>query len=302
MKPGSIAHGLAILVAAVSVLLLIGIGGTVGQPAAIIVQGGFQTPESVLYDAAEDVYLVANINGGPAAADGNGFISRIGPEGQVLAIKWIDGTAAGVTLHAPKGMAIAGDTLYVADITAVRMFDRRTGQPKGSVPVPGATFLNDAAAAPGGSVYVTDSGFTASFSPSGSDAVHRIDRSGALTTAARGTHLRNPNGITVLPDGTVLLVGGGNDGEFYTLGPGGQRQNVRRLPSGGLDGVEALQGGVLLVSSWGASAVFRVAADGRAEAVVSGVRSPADIGYDGKRNRVLIPLFQDNRVVIQTLR
>jgi len=63
-----------------------------------------------------------------------------------------------------------------------------------------------------------------------------------------------------------------------------------------------LPGGVLLVSSWGASAVFRVAADGRAEAVVSNVRSPADIGYDGKRNRVLIPLFQDNRIVIQALR
>ena len=273
------------------------------QAQAVTVQGvGLQTPESVLYDAAEDVYLVSNINGSPTAADGNGFISRIGPEGQVLALKWIDGTVSSVTLHAPKGMAIVGDTLYVADITAVRMFDRRTGQPKGSVAVPGATFLNDAAAGPDGSVYATDSGFTAAFSPSGSDAVYRIDRAGALTTIARGTHLRNPNGITVLTDGTVLLVGGGNDGELFALGPGGQRVNVRRLPAGGLDGVEALPGGVLLVSSWGASAVFRVAADGRAEAVISNVRSPADIGYDGKRNRVLIPLFQDNRIVIQALR
>jgi sugar lactone lactonase YvrE len=268
--------------------------GAVAQAPSLTVQGvGLQTPESVLYDAAEDVYLVSNINGNPAAADGNGFISRIGPDGQVLALKWIDGTTSGVTLHAPKGMAIAGDTLYVADITAVRMFDRRSGQPKGSVAVPGATFLNDAAAGPDGSVYVTDSGFTASFTPSGSDAVHRIDRSGALITVARGTHLRNPNGTTVLADGTVLVVGGGNDGELFALGPGGQRVNVRRLPAGGLDGVEALPGGVLLVSSWGASAVFRVAADGRAEVVVSNVRSPADIGYDGKRNRVLIPLFQE---------
>src|SRR3990172_7489526 len=214
--------------------------GVAAQAPAVTVQGvGFQTPESVLYDAAEDVYLVSNINGSPTAADGNGFISRIGPEGQVLALKWIDGTVSGVTLHAPKGMAIVGDTLYVADITAVRMFDRRTGQPKGSVAVPGATFPR---------------------------------------------------------------VGGGNAGDFCGLGPGGQGGIVRRLPAGGLDGVEALPGGVLLVSSWGASAVFRVAADGRAEAVVSNVRSPADIGYDRKRNRVLIPLFQDNRIVIQALR
>src|SRR5262249_7581594 len=34
---------------------------------------GFSTPESVLYDADGDVYLVSNINGKPAEADDNGF-------------------------------------------------------------------------------------------------------------------------------------------------------------------------------------------------------------------------------------
>ena len=38
---------------------------------------GFATPESVLYDAQRDIYLVTNINGSPLAADGNGFISRV---------------------------------------------------------------------------------------------------------------------------------------------------------------------------------------------------------------------------------
>ncbi len=302
MQPVGIATRLFSILSTLSAVVVTA-NSVAAQAPAVTVQGvGLQTPESVLYDAAEDVYLVSNINGSPTAADGNGFISRIRPEGQVLALKWIDGTVSGVTLHAPKGMAIVGDTLYVADITAVRMFDRRTGQPKGSVAVPGATFLNDAAAGPDGSVYATDSGFTAAFSPSGSDAVYRIDRAGALTTIARGTHLRNPNGVAVMADGTILLVGGGNDGELFALSRDGQRANVRRLPAGGLDGIVVLPDGALLVSSWGASAVFRVAADGRAEAVVSNIRSPADIGYDGKRNRVLIPLFQDNRIVIQALR
>ena len=41
-------------------------------PAKITVKDvGFQTPESVLYDATGDVYLVANINGTPLAKDGN---------------------------------------------------------------------------------------------------------------------------------------------------------------------------------------------------------------------------------------
>src|SRR5688572_4434899 len=51
------------------------------DPAApVVVAGaGFATPESVLYDAESDVYLVSNVNGGPTAADGNGFISRVDP-------------------------------------------------------------------------------------------------------------------------------------------------------------------------------------------------------------------------------
>jgi hypothetical protein len=34
-----------------------------------------------------------------------------------------------VTLHAPRGMSIVGDTLWVADADAVRGFDRRSGAP-----------------------------------------------------------------------------------------------------------------------------------------------------------------------------
>ena len=47
---------------------------------------GFRTPESVLYDPKADLYLVANIHGDPSARDVNGFISRISPEGQVVAL------------------------------------------------------------------------------------------------------------------------------------------------------------------------------------------------------------------------
>ena len=76
------------------------------------------------------MYLVANINGGPSDKDGNGFISRISPEGEVIALKWIDGAAESVTpftLNAPKGMALTGDRLFVADIDVVRVFDRERG-------------------------------------------------------------------------------------------------------------------------------------------------------------------------------
>ncbi len=100
----------------------------------------------MLYVPGDDVYLVSNINGAPLDKDGNGFISRLAPDGSVLDLKWIDGGAPGVALDAPKGMAIAGGVLYVADITELRMFDASSGEPMGSVEVPGSTFLNDVAA------------------------------------------------------------------------------------------------------------------------------------------------------------
>src|SRR5207245_462832 len=135
-------HTGAGLFIAVLVVGLAQAAATAPMAPPILVSGGFQTPESIFYEARSDIYLVSNINGDPTAADGNGFISRVAPDGRILELKWIDGTRPGVRLNAPKGMAVAGDTLYVSDITAIRMFDLRTGAPKGAVVILGSTFLN----------------------------------------------------------------------------------------------------------------------------------------------------------------
>jgi len=267
-----------------------------GAPAAPVVEvkdAGLQTPESVLHDRSIDVYLVSNINGNPAAVDGNGFISMVAPDGRVLALKWIDGETTDITLNAPKGMAIAGGTLYVADITAVRMFDLRTGRPKGAIDPPGAQFLNDVAAGPDGSIYVTDTRF---------DAVFRIDTAGRVTTLIRGGGLNRPNGVAVRPDGRLVVVSAAEEGEVYLVDQQGQRQTSARLPKGGLDGVVLLQGGALLVSSWGGSAVYRVDPSGRADVVVENVPSPADIDFDVARSRVLIPILTRHSLVFYALR
>src|SRR5688500_9540014 len=73
-------------------------------PAFTVKDAGFATPESVVYDDQADVYLVSNINGNLTAADGNGFISKVSPEGQVTELKWIDGSKKGTKLNAPKGL------------------------------------------------------------------------------------------------------------------------------------------------------------------------------------------------------
>ena len=151
-----------------------GAGAKKGDPVVAFKGVGLATPESVIHDDAKDVYLVSNINGSPLDADNNGFISRLSPDGKVENLKWIEGGKNNVKLNAPKGLAVMGDNLYVADLDTVRIFDRNTGAPSGEVKIAGATFLNDVAVTSDGHVLVSDSGLKAgakgSFDPTGSDA------------------------------------------------------------------------------------------------------------------------------------
>lgn len=275
------------------------LGTALAQGTVTLHDIGLATPESVLYVPDADVYLVSNINGAPLAKDGNGFISKIAPDGNVIDLKWIDGTAQGVSLDGPKGMAITGGVLYVADITALRMFDAATGAPRGSVDVPGSTFLNDVAAGPDGTVYVTDSGLDAQFQGTGTDSIYAY-RDGTLTPVLGGPELDHPNGVTVLPSGALLVVPFGGSKAMYQV-QGGRVTATQALPVGQLDGVVQLPGGDVLVSSWQASSVVRVSPDGSVVTVASDAPAPADIGFDTKRDRLLIPLFNDDAVRIVPL-
>ncbi len=263
---------------------------------------GFATPESVYFHEAADVYLVSNINGSPLETDGNGFISKVGPDGKVIDLKWIDGAKEGVSLDAPKGMAVAGGLLYVADLTNIRMFDATTGAQKNSVAVPNSTFLNDVAAREDGSVLVTDSGLKAGadgFEPSGTDALYLVKPDGSIEKLASGDELGRPNGVLPVPNGTMIVTFG--TGEIYRIDETGKRQDVSAAPKGALDGLVALEGGRLLMSSWGGSALYVLEPDGSFSTLAEELDAPADIGLDTKRKRVLVPLFKLDKVVILPL-
>jgi hypothetical protein len=82
---------------------------------------GFNNPESVVYDASNDVLFVSNVNGSGVEKDGNGYISKILTDGTVIRKQWVVG------LNAPKGLAIYEDTLYVADIDTLVAVDIASG-------------------------------------------------------------------------------------------------------------------------------------------------------------------------------
>lgn len=264
-------------------------------PKPVATWTGLATPESVLYDAENDRYLVSNINGSPVAADNNGFISELSPDGTVKNLKWIEGGAK-TKLNAPKGLALAGGVLYVADLDRVRMFDAKTGAAKGEVVLPGATFAGDVAAGPDGKIYATDIavklGAKGDFEPTGTDAVWVIEK-GKAKALAKSKELNRPNGVLVTSKGVVVNTFGA--AEVFVLDEKGQKKDVTTLPKGGLDGLVAF-GDDLLVTSWEAQAVFRGTLGGTFVPVVENVKAPADIGFDTKRSRVLVPRFQEDKV------
>ena len=260
---------------------------------------GFQTPESVEYDAKHDVYLVANIHGSPFDEDNNGFISKLSPDGKVLDLKWIAGGKNGVKLSAPKGMVADGNTLYVADIDTIRTFDLTTGKPMASFPIAGSSFLNGVTPSSQGGVWVTDSGVAAGFKPAGTDAIYHVSAKGDITTLTKGQDLGRPNGI-LEKDGQLIMVTIAS-GQVHRFDLQGKLLSSEKLPYNKLDGLITDNNGNVIFSSWKAQAIKEMQKNAEPKTLFSGLESPADLGFDSKRERLLIPSFLTNKVWIKSL-
>lgn len=253
----------------------------------------YSTPESIEYYAAEDVYLVTNLNGSPWGVDGNGFISKVNPDGQVVDLKWIDG------LNAPKGAAIAGNYLFVADINQVHIFELPSGKKKTSITIKGSTFLNGITPGTDNDVYVTDSGWNDGFTESGTDAIYKVSANGNYEAIAKDKDMGGPNGI--LLDGNKLIVVTFDSGHVFSIDEAGNKTAMPTPPQGGLDGLLKLKDGRFLISSWDGAAIYVLNTDNTYSVLMDSLESPGDLGFDTKRNIVLVPLLKQNKVVLLPL-
>lgn len=259
---------------------------------------GFATPESVEYYAAKDLYLVTNINGSPFEADDNGFISKLSPDGKVIDLKWIDGASDKVQLHAPKGMTIIGNKLFVADITQLRIFELPSGKQLPSINVEGSSFLNGITAGNGDYVYVTDTGMKPGFESSGTDAIYKIWANGKVETILKDPNMGRPNGI--LNDNGDIYVVFFSTAKMIKMDDKGNITEMPKPFGARLDGLVKLKDGSLAMSSWESSSID-VYKDGEYETIAEFLNSPADMDVDTKRNRLLIPLFNEDKVLILPL-
>lgn len=248
---------------------------------------GLLTPESAVFDEANGRIIVSNIVGDATVADGTGTLSAIDLDGKMIDDAWVEG------LDAPKGMAISGGSLYVADITNVRVVDLADGTMTTIAPE-GATFLNDVTAGDDGTIYVTDTFANRIYSISGDDAEMFME----------DVTLDSPNGILV--DGDALIIA-----SFGTLAekpedmvPGGllsvDLESKAVTPIAGteklgfLDGVVKI-GNQYVVTDFFGGKVIGVSATGEIRDIATLAMGTADLGTDGEA--VFVPLMMQNQLV-----
>lgn len=243
------------------------------------------TAESVLYDKANNLIYVSCINGVPAdKKDNDGFIARVGLDGRIITLKWATG------LSAPKGMAIAGNTLYVTDIDRLVAIDMATGKISQSWKVEGASYLNDIAASDQGTLYFTDSN---------SSTIYAM-MAGNVTKVHADAALGGSNGIYVKEN--QLMLAGSSSGQIFRLDiPSLQKQMVAdSIP--GADGIEPYGDG-WLVSNWNGE-VYYIDAVGDVLEILDSREArlnAADIEIIPEKNLLLIPTFFGNTVTAYEL-
>lgn len=255
----------------------------------VAVISGLLQPEAVRYDAETDAYFISNFNGAGSATDENGFITRVDAStGDVTVQFAVGGTHP---LHAPRGMYVVDNALWVADVAGVHAFDKETGDQLQFVDFSSFEhgFLNDLAADSAGTLYVTETG--------GRRIFRIIDGIPEVYLA----DVPNPNGITYRETERSLILAPWDEGEpvssidlktdslHTVLHPGADK----------IDGLEFWEGRMILAAQ--SDSTIKVFDGSKLVASIKTDGKPADIAIDTERRRVAVPYIALNRVDIWEL-
>lgn len=242
-----------------------------------------KTPESVLYYAKTHQVFVSNINGNPSVKDGNGFISLLSPNGNIIKLHWATG------LNAPKGSYIYGGYLYVSDVDRVARIDLKHPDKINFFPAPEAKFLNDVVADAKGNIYITDTQL---------GALYKLEK-GYAGIWIQSPLLKGANGLA-MENGMILL---GAQGHLLQIDPKSKSVKILVDNPGGIDGLVPLGDHRYLVSDWAGK--IQIISPGKKPVVVSNTTeqkiNAADLGYIPDQHLVMIPTFFNNRVVAKEL-
>jgi len=245
-----------------------------------------QSPYSFVNDPVEKGYFISNVNGEPDAADNNGFITKLDPNGKLLNLKFIQGGKGDVLLHAPKGMALVEHMLYVVDLDTLRGFDTTTGKPVLALTIQPLASLSDVTFDGKGHLYCSDQK---------TNTIYRIDlASKSISVLVTDPALAGPSGLAVHPKSGQIIAVSWNKGKISEISPEGV---VTELFSNGffsgrfqnLRGVDFDRWGNMYVSDFTTGKVWRMSWDKRFQVIAEFLPSPGDLSIDRANNLILVP-------------
>lgn len=246
-----------------------------------------QSPYSFVSSPSGNEYFISSVNGEPDAKDNNGFITKLDGKGKLLHVKFVQGGNGEVTLHAPKGMAIVDQALYVADLDQLRSFDITTGKPLSTIAMPDPSAnLTDVVFDRNGQLYCSDQQ---------GNRIYRIHlATKKVSVLISNPELAGPSGLAIHPKSGQLIAVSWDKGKIFEISPDGE---LSELFSNGffsgrftnLIGVDFDRWGNMYVSDFTTGKVWRMTWDKRFQVIAEYLPSPADIGIDRANNLILVP-------------
>ncbi len=256
--------------------------------------GDLMRPQSFIVSPSGENYFIANANGEPGKRDNNGFISKLDVDGKLIDLHFIHGGTRGTILHSPNGMAIVGNTLYVADLDTIRGFDINTGHSTVTLSLSQfhTTELTDLIADGAGQLFVLDTE---------GNAIYQIDTTHdhSISLYLQNNQLASPRGLAVHPKSGHLVVVSLDNGTVLDIA---QDRSISETISNSfftgkfrhLSGVDFDQFGNMYLSDLTAGKIWRVQPDQKMRPIAEFLISPTSVKIDRKKHMILVPYLYAN--------
>ena len=242
-------------------------------------------PESMVYDAVNDRYLISNM-----------------PSGDILA-RANDGTLTYFNQGASesiRGITILGGYLYCAGNEGVIVFNLSTDTYVETFTITGAQWINDICADANNFLYVTDA-----------DKIYKVNSDGGASSLFTD-QVEGSNGIIYDPANDRLLVTEdiASDGVNPSYGrisaismDGSTLTPMVDVPGQWLDGIAIDSEGNYYVGSWETGIIYQYppTLDGTPVDLVTGITGAADFCFNPVANELGIPLMDDNDIMFFSL-
>ncbi len=242
-------------------------------------------PEAVRYAPVQNVFFISNFNGSGNGRDGNGFITKVDTDGNVVDTTFMTGTEE-FPLHAPRGMFNLGNSLFAADVDGVHEFDIKSGEQINfydfSEFEPG--FLNDISSDGKGTLFVTDTGKPIVYSITDGGVEIFLDELPVY-----------PNGITYdSANAQFVLAPWRGDSLFYSFDLDGNLNQSYTFEGGFFDGIEFSDG--MLIAATQSDSSIKIHNGSTSRTLIKTAGRPADIGIDTTNKIIAVPYIALDRV------